>query len=83
MYLYTDVVFLLNRFLEMEECQCILFIIFQVNIVSSTYIPRFVALCFIVLHRRPSTSKKITTGFIAVSEVCLFHVETERHLEDK
>lgn len=83
MYLYTDVVFLLNRFLETEEYPCVLLIIFQVNIVSSTCIPRFVALCFIVRHRRPSTSNKITSGFIAVSEVCLFHVETEREFEYK
>lgn len=76
-YLYihldTNVAFLLDWLLEMGECKCILLIIFQVNIVSSTGTP-LVALCFIVRHgccgfyklkARPYISKKITNLFIA------------------
>lgn len=50
-YLYTNVACLLDRFLEMEECKRILLIIFQVNIISDTGIPCFLALQFIALHR--------------------------------
>lgn len=77
----TNVEFLLDRFLGVEECKRVLLITFQVNIVSYTGMPPFLcfslhcftdAVFFYKVKARPSTGKKMTFCFMAVLALLLW-----------